>query len=187
MRRQTVLGGVAVEGTRDNGLDPFALPVSLVLPLAGKPPGAATAATVDRDSIFLTGPSGPTLVRLDGYRGVGVRINVEANGTPSAVLELNHPDRSLCLPLRVVDDPAEIAADWQAWSRSLRLPMLLIEADGSVSQPIERPGAVMQLASKPRRMHSYFASRRPRFLTRRKTGWRRDSEIVSGAEIIARD
>jgi hypothetical protein len=40
---------------------------------------------------------------------------------------------------------------------------------------------------KPRRRHSYFAKRRPRFLTRRKVGHLDAVRVVFGREIIARD
>jgi hypothetical protein len=39
--------------------------------------------------------------------------------------------------------------------------------------------------AKARRRHSYFAARRPRFLTRRKTGRPGKPEILTGREIIA--
>lgn len=185
MRRQTAFDGAAVAGrTR---LDPFALPVSYAVPLAGRPPGAATAATIDRAMAVISRPAGRMSLPIRAFRGVAVRISAGPDGDLTALLELNHSDASLSLTLLVADDPAELAADWKAWSRCLGLPMLLIEPDGKTTRPVETMGRVEIQAPKPRRMHSYFASRRPRFLARRKAGWQRDAERLPGAEIIARD
>jgi hypothetical protein len=40
---------------------------------------------------------------------------------------------------------------------------------------------------KPRRRHSFFADRRPRFLTRRKTGRAGTPDILTAREITAPD
>jgi hypothetical protein len=168
-------------------LDPFALPVSYAVPMAGRSPGAAFSATIDRDMVAVTGPTGRASLPMRAFRGVAVRIVAGASGEVTALLELNHSDPALSLTLLVAEDPAELAADWKAWSRSLGLPMLLIEPDGKITRPVETLGPVEIAAPKPRRMYSYFASRRPRFLARRKTGWRRDTERFAGEEIIARD
>jgi Family of unknown function (DUF6101) len=100
---------------------------------------------------------------------------------------LLHSDPSLTLGLSVTEDPNEVAEDWQAWARALDLPLLVIGQDGSVGEPLAQIGGVIIGAPKPRRRHSYFAGRRPRFLTRRKTGNRDRMVRVEGREIIARD
>jgi hypothetical protein len=98
-----------------------------------------------------------------------------------------HRDPALSLPLMIADDPADVAADWQAWGRTLGLPLLVVGQDGTVASPVEQIGAVIQQPPKPRRRHSFFADRRPRFLTRRKTGRPGALEILTAREIIARD
>jgi hypothetical protein len=185
MRRPTSFDGIAVEGI--SRLDPFALPVSFAEPLAGKPPGAATSAVIDIDRITVSRPIGDVSLPVKAYRGIAARMSANADtGTVRVVLELNHRDPTLTLTLASAEDPADLAADWLAWSRALRLPMLIIDHNGMVSRPDEVVGAIKMRKTKPRRMHSYFSSRRPRFLARRKTGWIRETEIVRGEELIAR-
>lgn len=186
MRRQTALGDHAERAT-ERRLDPFALPVSLTLPMAGRPPGAASSATIDRSAAVLSLPSGLETIPVRSYRGVAVRMAATEQGDLTVILELHHADPDLSVPLLVVSDPTEIAADWQAWSRALGLPMLLIEADGSVSRPVQTLGGIVPGTPKPRRMHSYFADRRPRFLARRKPGSRHGAGRLQADEIIARD
>ena len=141
--------------------------------------GVATSATIDRNLAILTRPSGSLTLPVKAFRGVAVRMEmVGPTGELSVVLELNHADPSLSLPLIVAGDPAEVAADWQAWSRCLGLTMLLIEQDGSITRPIKTLGAIVPGSPKPRRMYSFFAGRRPRFLARRRTGWVRGAEIL---------
>ena len=108
------------------------------------------------------------------------------NGDVRAFVELLHIDPELTLLLAMTDNPYDIAGDWQAWGRTLHLPLLIIGQDGSVGEPLA-PSGVMMDRPKPRRRHSYFAKRRPRFLTRRKTGRIDAVEVVAGREIIARD
>ncbi len=62
----------------------------------------------------------------------------------------------------------------------------MIEADG-VARPLEEHlGSVRAQDSQPRRRHSYFADRRPRFLVRRSTGKLGIKMKIEGREIIAR-
>ena len=96
-----------------------------------------------------------------------------------------HRDPALTLPLVVAGEPEDVAADWQAWGRALNLPLLVVEQDGTVSRPVERLGAVAVARPRPRRRHSFFAGRRPRFLTRRKPGRGESTERLAGREIIA--
>lgn len=187
MGRQAAFGGDTAGADHSGRPDPFALPVTLAMPRAGRAPGAATAASIDRNQVVLGGPSGTAVLPLRAFRGIAVRMTATAEGALSVVLELNHPDPMLRIPLRTADDPTDVAADWQAWSRALGLPMLLVEADGSVSRPFPPNGVAIAGTPKPRRMHSYFADRRPRFLARRKAGWHRDGECLALDEIIARD
>ena len=168
------------------GQERFALPVSFENRSVGRFTGGATSATIGRHSVTVHHPTRSVTVPLQSYRGVAVRM-VPAEGQLTIVLELNHTDPSLTVPIAVADDPVDVAQDWKSWSQSLNLPMLLFEADGSITRPVTTLGPIEVAPPKPRRMHSYFASRRPRFLARRKTGWLREQSAVGGAEIIARD
>jgi len=112
---------------------------------------------------------------------------VPTDGKLAVVLELNHPDPRLTVPISIAENPEDIAQEWRIWSQNLDLPMLLFEADGSISRPVNTLGQLEIALPKSRRMHSYFASRRPRFLARRKAGWPQRQTQLRGREIIARD
>jgi hypothetical protein len=121
------------------------------------------------------------------FKGVAARAIDHGNGDVTVTLELHHDDPELCIPLLVAHDLCDIAADWRSWSEAYRIPMLMVEADG-VARPLEdHLGEVRTQASRPRRRHSYFANRRPRFLVRRNTGKLGVTMKIEGKEIIARD
>jgi hypothetical protein len=121
------------------------------------------------------------------FKGVAARAIDHGDGQVTVTLELHHEDPQLCIPLLVAHDLCDIAADWRSWSEAYRIPMLMVEADG-VARPLEEHlGEVRTQALRPRRRHSYFANRRPRFLVRRSTGSLGISMKIEGKEIIARD
>jgi hypothetical protein len=163
---------------------------------AGIGTGARRVAAVivlDRQEAILKrlSPSGAPAtfcLPIKSFDGVAVRIVPAGNdGDIEVTVELLHRDPALCVPLIVADDPGDVAADWQSWGRVLGLPLLLVLPDGSIEKPVDHIGAIRKLPSRPRRRHSFFASRRPRFLTRRKTGLKRgEIEILDAREIIAR-
>lgn len=119
-------------------------------------------------------------------QGVAARAIDHGDGQVTVTLELHHDDPDLCVPLLVAHDLCDIAADWRSWSEAYRIPMLMVEADG-VARPLEEHlGKVRTQNTRPRRRHSYFADRRPRFLVRRSTGSLGMSMKIEGKEIIAR-
>ena len=190
LRGVKVAGEATAGSSRVFRLDPHTLPVR------GSAQGGGTADTafiLDGERAIVHRPyrAGQPLtltVPLTSYRGVAVRM--EAAGAPGQVrvfVELLHKDPTLTLPLIVGDEPEDVAADWQAWGRALNLPLLVIGQDGSVSDPLGDLGGVIAGPSKARRRYSFFAGRRPRFLTRRKTGHSRPTEQLAGREIIARN
>ena len=178
---------VTVGSGRSFRLDPF------VLPARSRPANGATAFVIERDSVVVSrsatadAPALHVTVPLAAYRGVAVRMEaIGDNGDVRAFVELLHTDPALTLRLAESDMPEELAADWQAWGRALRMPLLVIGQDGSVGEPLAAHG-LAAARPKPRRYHSYFAKRRPRFLTRRKTGVKNRMELLRGREIIARN
>lgn len=121
------------------------------------------------------------------FLGVAARAIDHGNGEVTVTLELHHSDPDLCIPLLVAHDLFDIAADWRSWSDAYRIPMLMVEADGVARQLDEHLLNVGAASPKPRRRHSYFADRRPRFLVRRKTGSLGISMKIEGREIFRRD
>ncbi|WP_416798368.1 DUF6101 family protein [Ciceribacter azotifigens] len=121
------------------------------------------------------------------FRGVAARAIDHGDGEVTVTLELHHEDPDLCIPLLVAHDLCDIAADWRGWADAFRIPMLMVEGDG-IARPLEEHlGDVKARAIQPRRRHSYFAQRRPRFLVRRSTGSLGVAMKISGKEIIARN
>ncbi len=120
------------------------------------------------------------------FKGVAARAIDHGDGEVTVTLELHHEDPELCIPLLVAHDLCDIAADWRSWSEAFRIPMLMVEADG-IARPLENHlGEVRTHEARPRRRHSYFAARRPRFLVRRTTGKLGVTMKIEGKEIIAR-
>ena len=121
------------------------------------------------------------------FKGIAARAMDHGDGTVTVTLELHHEDSDLCVPLLVAHDLADIAADWNAWSEIYQLPMLMIEADGEAKPLDDQLGPIKTGGPTPRRRHSFFADRRPRFLARRRTGSLGVRLVVEGEEIIARN
>ena len=119
------------------------------------------------------------------FKGVAARAIDHGDGAVTVTLELHHSDPDLCIPLLVAHDLSDIAADWRSWAEAYRIPMLMVEADG-VARPLDDHLTGTNRPAKPRRRHSYFADRRPRFLVRRTTGKLGVQMKIDGREIIAR-
>lgn len=120
------------------------------------------------------------------FKGVAARTMVDASGKTIFTLELHHHDSALCLPVLVADNLDDIAADWHAWSRLMRLPMLLIDAC-DMAQPVrEQLGMVMVESPIARRKRITMVKHRPWFLRRRKCGNIGMVKKLDAAEIIAR-
>lgn len=99
-------------------------------------------------------------------------------------LELHHNDPELCVPLLSATDLDDVAADWHAWSRLMRLPMLIIGAD-LIARPIrERLGQIMVDPALPRRKRFGLLKHRPWFLRRRKPGIVGPVTRISGEELF---
>lgn len=121
------------------------------------------------------------------FKGVAARAIDHGNGDVTVTLELHHPDPALCIPLLVAHDLFDIAADWRSWSEAYGIPMLMVEADGVARELDEHLITAGAQPPKPRRRHSYFADRRPRFLVRRKVGQLGISMKIEGRQIFPRD
>lgn len=171
---------------RTGRLDPQALPARSSASCGA----AGPAFTIESHRVVICRTAlDATIVPVTDYRGVAVRmVSTGDDGEVRAFVELLHTDPELTLTLAVADDPYDIAADWQAWARTLHLPLLIVGQDGSVAMPLANLGGVIAARPQPRRRHSYFAARRPRFLKRRKTGRTAEAPLrLVGREIIARD
>ena len=123
------------------------------------------------------------------YRGV--LLELETLPAPDSfrfTLSLAHEDSEFDVRLFEACNDEDITAEWQYWSRRFALPLLIRNAEGRLTEPFARLGALLTTRPAPRRMPSSLACRRPRFLTRRRTGkLPAEPRIHREREIIARD
>ena len=107
---------------------------------------------------------------VTAFRGVAIRLIGEAGQAPSAIaVVLEHDDASLSLPLFSAEASDDVVAEWQAWGKTLGLPLLVVEGDGSLREPFARLGAVRIAAPiARRRRRGAIARRRPLRSLRRK-------------------
>ena len=121
------------------------------------------------------------------FKGIAARAMENECGEVTVTLELFHVDPKLCVPLLVASDLFDVAADWRGWADLFNLPMLMVEANGSVTALEETLGQLRAARAAPRRARSSaHRARRPRFLARRKPGGLGMRMVISGVEIIAR-
>jgi hypothetical protein len=149
--------------------------------------GTCFTLDVERAAVaFAIDGSSPRLVPFAAYRGVAVRMaEGREAGNVRVFLDLLHSDPSLTVPLAMADDPEGVVADWQEWGRVLRLPLLVVAADGTITAPLATLGSLIVFPPKVRRRPAHFRARRPRFLTRRRIGDASRMTRVTGREIIA--
>ncbi len=102
-------------------------------------------------------------------------------------LKLHHRDPALCIPLLDSDDLDDIAADWHAWSRIMRLPMLVSEQCGDLTHLQQMLGEIMVSNPMQRRRRVTCVKHRPWFLRRRKSGIVGPLTRIQAHEIIARN
>jgi hypothetical protein len=171
----------------------LSLPIRYATTLGGGEDRVNATVILDREQVIVQrlSPMGtPLILRIpySAFDGIAVRMSAtdQTDGI-EVMVELMHRDPALSLPLMIADDPAEVVADWQVWGETLDLPLLIVEQDGTIVMPTDQPNPTILQTPQPRRRHSYFAKRRPRFLTRRKTGRPNQLERLDAREIIARD
>ena len=147
LRRQTAIGRVTPAGSsRDERLDPFALPVRFEVSDAAAD-GRVRLVELTRERVVVRRAVRGMLMAVNlpiaAYLGVALRIEPPAGTAPGAVaVVLEHRDGALSLPLYRADDGTDIVAEWQSWARVLELPLLVAEADGRLREPFARIGAL---------------------------------------------
>jgi hypothetical protein len=193
LRRQATTSRLAPAGSsRDERLDPFALPLRFV---AADHTADERVRVVElyRERVVLRrhlhGIKMAVHLPLAAYLGIAIRIEPPTRATVGAVaIVLEHSDPDLSLMLYRADDGCDIVAEWQSWGRALSLPLLVAEADGRLREPFERIGAIrVGTPIHRRRRHSTLRARRPSLpLRRRPASWpatpvvhRRECEIIA--------
>jgi Family of unknown function (DUF6101) len=129
---------------------------------------------------------------VKAFRGIAIRLFVEEpDKVPSSIaVVLEHGDPALSLPLFSSAASDDILAEWQSWGRVLGLPLLVVEADGSLREPFARLGAIrVEPPTWRRRRRNAIARRRPFRVLRRRSGASPATPTVHSGEreIIARN
>lgn len=192
MRRQTAGTCEVPGGTgRSIRLDPFALPARLAFTSVARTGSAVHTVVLGRENVMIRrvgeGRIPLTIsVPVSSYRGILLSTR-EDGGMLSIMLRLLHRNNDLAVPLLTGGDADDAVADWSAWGRMLRRPLLIEDADGCVREPFERLGGVLLRPVKARRVNRFFAERRPKMLCRRQVGGRPCGVVHREDEIIARD
>ena len=195
MRRQTAVGRVTPAGSsRDERLDPFALPVRFeVRDQAADERIRSVELTRERVVMHraVRGIKMAVNLPVAAYLGIALRMEQPSATTPGAVaIVLEHRDPGLSLTLYRASDGDDIVAEWQAWGRALSLPLLVAEPDGRLREPFARIGA-LHIASPlaRRRRRGALKGRRPTLPLRRRVGGSIENAAVhrDEREIIARN
>lgn len=120
------------------------------------------------------------------YRGVSLRITGAREGGFSYEIRLVHADPDLCVALAEAEDDWDVHAEWRLWARVLGLPTLVERVEGGDEPDQPMLGKVAVRRPAPRRRGKTIASRRARFLTRRKVG-RQElcAHVIEGARELA--
>ena len=134
-----------------------------------------------RISRRLAGISMTIVVPVSAYRGVALGMETTCAGGAAYRLSLTHSDSDLDVVLAETSNAADVAADWKFWASVLALPRLY-SANGK-AEPVDR---ALRKAPFRRPRNATVAKRRPRFLTRRKTGVlsRKNTVFADEREII---
>ena len=119
-----------------------------------------------------------------GWRGVALRMAGGAIADDDRFqLALTAGDgRSVVVAVLDQDDAIAV---WRDAGRTSGLPLLLETSDGAITEPYPQFGRVALGAVRIRRRHALLAGRRPRFLTRRKTGRLPERPVVIRGEILS--
>lgn len=119
-----------------------------------------------------------------GWRGIALRLAGGAIVDDDRFqLALTAGDgRSVVVAVLDQDDAIAV---WRDAGRSSGLPLLLETGDGDISEPYPQLGRLALGPIRIRRRHALLAGRRPRFLTRRKTGCLPDRPVVIRGDVLS--
>lgn len=188
-------GAVPAGSGRNARLDPFSLPVRYKANDAFADQRERVV-EVNHERVVMKravrGIAMKTSTLLSDFLGVAIRIVPPGDDFDGAVaVMLEHRDPGLSVPLFVATDGAEISVEWQTWSRVLGLPGLVMDADGTLRDPLGPLGHVQGNVKAPRKhKRSALKYRRSARRLRRKSGVGR-LDVMSvyrgEREIIARN
>lgn len=147
-RPVTLPAGVSLAGRRDR-----AMSVDISTDVVTVRPSAAMAVAAPRP--------------LSSFRGVAVTVR-RGEIEPVFNLSLLHENPRLSIPLSTGTEAAAVAREWQAWAKALDLPLIAVEADGTVHAELTALGVVLAERPSPRRKGSPLVGRRSIVARRRR-------------------
>lgn len=168
-------GAIPAGSGRSARLDPFCLPVRYKANDAFADQRERVV-EVNHERVVMKravrGIAMKTSTLLSEFLGVAIRIVPPRDDFDGAVaVMLEHRDPGLSVPLFVAADGSEISVEWQTWSRVLGLPGLVVNADGTLRDPLGPLGRVLGNVKAPRKRGRVIArNRRSARRLRRKTG-----------------
>lgn len=109
-------------------------------------------------------------VPVDEFIGVAVSTHISEEGVLSSAIELVHGDPELNYRVFEETGNANVVAEWQNWGKKLRLPLYIRAGDGQLLPYSQQVDGLNLGPVTGRRKLAAEASRRPRFLNRRKPG-----------------
>jgi hypothetical protein len=138
--------------------------------------------------VLAEGPISGRATVIRNARGVLLRrVDDSADGLSWFEISVLFDGGQVPLELQRVRDDVAVIAHWRRAGLALGLPLLIEGEDGSLVEPFEQIGHVRLGSHHDRRLRRVPATRRPRFLTRRKVGHFPDRPIIRRErEIIAR-
>ena len=181
-------GGGPAGSSRQERLDPFALPVAFATSDASA--GVRVIELYRERVVMRRSLAGMVMafnMPMSAYEGIALKLVRGRHGAAGcAEITLEHKDPGLTVSLYASEHCDDVGTEWQSWSDALGLPMIVNDTrDGW-----RRIGEVRAARVRPRRRrHSTLRRRRPTFLARRKPGKAPGAMAIHRGEheIIARN
>jgi Family of unknown function (DUF6101) len=167
-----VLGGaMPVGSSRNERLDPLALPVRFTAHDVGADERLRDV-ELTRERVVLRravrGIRMAVSLPVTAFLGVALRLVLAADDADRATISLEHCDSALSVPLFCTADWRDAVAEWRLWARVLKLPLLVVDLDGTLCDAFRRLGLVRVGKPAPRRRRrNAIKERRPSILMRR--------------------
>jgi hypothetical protein len=112
--------------------------------------------------------SGTVIGGRDGTAPTGLALRLDPGSDSFHLVVLSETNAPL-LALGTYPEE-EVVAEWRALGAASGLPLKIQLSNGSVMEPYPQVGRLQLGPTRIRRRHGLLSGRRPRFLTRRKTG-----------------
>jgi Family of unknown function (DUF6101) len=145
-----------------------AMPVAGAVPPCEDGPGSILP-LFDHPATPIRGLLSPALAcACDAAAAITLRL-VEREGEECFDIAAVDAYGTMLLPLGCFSD-ADAVAEWRKLGASSGLPLMIARTDGGFDLPFPQLGRVQLGSIRIRRRHGLLNGRRPRFLTRRKTG-----------------